>query len=296
MAHSDRLNKAMEADLAQSVSGEFEFSDADFARVRDLIYQCAGISLSPGKRQMVYSRLSRRLRALGLINFSSYLALLEGHDSGEHQAFTNALTTNLTAFFRESHHFPILAEHARRSGRRQVDIWCAACSTGEEAYSIAITMMETFGTMTPPVRILASDVDTNVLERARFGVYPLEQMEKMPAEQLRKYFLRGTGAREGMVKVRPELRELISFRQINLLEQQWDVRGPLDAIFCRNVMIYFDKRTQYSILKRFAPALGSDGLLFAGHSESLQHASDLFHLRGQTVYQVAAPKRANDHA
>ena len=278
----------MEAALAPCVTGEFELSDADFERVRDLIHRHAGISLSRAKRQMVYSRLARRLRALGLDNFSDYLELLEAKGGGEVQAFTNALTTNLTAFFREPHHFPILAEHARRAGRSELSIWCSACSTGEEAYSIAITMVEAFGTMTPPVRILASDVDTNVLETARFGAYPLERIDQMPAEQVRKYFLRGAGARQGMVKIRPQLRDLITFRQINLLDSKWDVRGPLDAIFCRNVMIYFDKKTQYSILKRFAPALGRDGLLFAGHSESLQHAGDLFRLRGKTVYELAA--------
>ena len=282
----------MEAIRKLPVTGEFELSEAEFQRVRDLIGRHAGIALSPGKRQMVYSRLARRLRVLGLANFIEYLEILERDEGGERQAFINALTTNLTAFFRESHHFPILAEQAKRAGKQDFTIWCSACSTGEEAYSIAMTMAEAFGTLAPPVRILASDVDTSVLETARFGVYPLERTGRMPGEQVRKFFLRGTGAREGMVKIRPELRELITFRQINLLGAKWDIRGPLDAIFCRNVMIYFDRKTQHSILNRFASVLSSEGLLFCGHSESLQHASDLFRLRGKTVYQLSGANRS----
>ncbi|HVY06615.1 MAG TPA: CheR family methyltransferase [Burkholderiales bacterium] len=271
-------------------AGEYELSDADFERVRELIHRHAGISLSPAKRQMVYSRLIRRLRTLGLQDFGEYLGLLETDDNGERQAFTNALTTNLTAFFREPHHFPILVEHARRLNRRPLKIWSSACSTGEEPYSIAMAMAEAFGVDRDAVRILASDVDTSVLEKARFGAYPTERIGKVPEDQVRKFFLRGTGGREGMVKARPELRDMITFRQINLLEPNWGVRGPLDAIFCRNVMIYFDRKTQYELLSRFAAVLAPDGLLFAGHSESLQHAADLFSLRGKTVYRLAGAK------
>lgn len=274
-------------------AGEFDFTEADFDRIRKLIYGYAGISLSDSKRQMVYSRLGRRLRALGLRRFDDYLAFLETGDALEKEAFVNSLTTNLTSFFREPHHFPILAEHARRSGRQELTVWCAAASTGEEPYSIAMTLIEALGP-NPPVRILATDVDTSVLEKADEGVYPLERIEKMPADQVRRFFLRGNGTRNGLVKVRPELRQMIAFRQINLLEPGWPVRGPVDVIFCRNVMIYFDKRTQYGILKRFAPLLQPDGLLFAGHSESLHHASDLFRLRGKTVYERARTRQ--DHA
>ena len=290
----------MAGDLAPAATtpqpGEFDLSDADFERLRELIYLHAGISLGAGKRQMVYSRLIRRLRILGLKDFRDYLLLIEADEGGERQAFTNALTTNLTAFFREPHHFPILSEYAKRAERDHLTIWSSACSTGEEAYSIAITMAEAFGSIPAPVRILASDVDTNVLERARFGVYPMERAAKVPADQIRNYFLRGSGAHEGMVKVRPELREMISFRQINLLDADWGVRGPLDAIFCRNVMIYFNKKTQYEILKRFAAVLAPNGLLFIGHSESLHHASDLFRLRGKTVYQLLTANEVSGNA
>lgn len=269
---------------ATTPAGEFEFSDRDFERVRRLIHGCAGISLSAAKRQMVYSRLARRLRALRLNRFDDYLDRVESGDGAEQEAFVNALTTNLTSFFREPHHFPVLAEHAQRAGRRDYTVWCAASSTGEEPYSIAITLIEALGA-DAPVRILATDVDTSVLEKAAAGIYPADRVEKLEPERLRRFFLRGTGVHSGLVKVRPEPRRLITFRQINLLASDWPVRGPIDAIFCRNVMIYFDRATQHRILERFEPLLHPGGLLFAGHSESLHHAADLFRLRGKTVYE-----------
>lgn len=270
-------------------SREFVFTDDDFARVRKLIYMRAGISLSLAKRDMVYSRLARRLRQSGLVSFKSYLDRVERGDEGECQAFTNALTTNLTSFFREPHHFPVLAEHLRRAGAsRPLRIWCAASSTGEEPYSIAMTVVETFGGFGAPARILASDVDTNVLALAQAGVYPHERVEKLDPGRLKRFFLRGSGASAGKVRVRDELRALLAFRRINLLDGAWPLRGPLDAIFCRNVMIYFDKPTQLGILGRFAPLLCDDGLLFAGHSESFHHAAQLFRPCGRTVYRLAS--------
>jgi len=266
---------------------EFQFSRQDFERIRKLIYERAGISLSEAKQDMVYSRLARRLRARGLQRFSDYLAVLAAGDQVEWEAFTNALTTNLTSFFREAHHFPILAEHALSRPGRRYDVWCCACSTGEEPYSIAMTLAEAFARPNPPVSILASDLDTQVLSRAAEGIYLLERIERLTPERVRRFFLRGTGAQAGQARVRAELRSSVTFQRINLLEQSWPVRGPFDAIFCRNVMIYFDKQTQAAILRRFAPLLRPDGLLFVGHSESLFHVSDVFRLRGKTVYQLA---------
>jgi chemotaxis protein methyltransferase CheR len=266
---------------------EFEFSARDFERVRKMIYERAGISLSEAKQDMVYSRLARRLRARGLQRFSDYLdLLLKRADEPEWEAFTNALTTNLTSFFREAHHFPILAQHALRQAGRRYDVWCCASSTGEEPYSIAITLAEAFSGLNPPISILASDLDTQVLARAAEGIYPLERIERLSAERVRRFFLRGTGAQAGHARVRPELRKTVSFQRINLLERSWPLRGPFDAIFCRNVMIYFDKQTQAAMLRRFAPLLRPDGLLFVGHSESLFHVSDVFRLRGKTVYEL----------
>jgi len=276
---------------SNSDAREFVFTKGDFDRVCKLIYDHAGISLSASKQEMVYSRLARRLRATGIANFKEYLALLEQNDAAEWEAFTNSLTTNLTSFFREEHHFPVLAEHVKRYKGGQIMLWCCASSTGEEPYSMAITVAEAFGTLKPPVKILATDVDTNVLATAQAGVYPMERLEKMKEDRLRRFFLRGTGAHAGSARVREELRALVSFRQLNLLDTGWPIRGPFHAIFCRNVMIYFDKPTQYRILQKFAPLLRPDGVMFAGHSESFQHAADLFRLRGKTVYELAGPGR-----
>jgi len=273
---------------------EFPFSATDFERVRKLIYQHAGISLSPIKQDMVYSRLARRLRATGKKSFVEYLDFLERGNSEEWEPFVNSLTTNLTSFFREPHHFPVFAEHLRKIGtQRPIRIWCCASSTGEEPYSIAMTVLEAFGSNASQVSILASDLDTNVLASAQQGLYPMDRVEKMEPERLRKFFLKGTGAQEGMVSVRPELRRMIEFQRINLLAPNWSVRSPLDVIFCRNVMIYFDKPTQYKILSRFVPLLQNDGLLFAGHSESFLHAGDIFRSLGKTVYALARSSRVD---
>lgn len=279
----------MNPDLVTGASGgrEFEFTKKDFDRVCRLIYEHAGISLSTSKQNMVYSRLARRLRANGINKFHDYLKLLEGNDEVEWEAFVNALTTNLTSFFREPHHFPVLAEQAlKHKGRRPISLWCAAASTGEEAYSMAMTMVEVFGSFTAPVSIVATDVDTNVLAKAEAGIYLAESVEKLPADVVKRFFLRGAGSQSGFVRVKPELRDMITFRQLNLLSGNWQIRGPLDAIFCRNVMIYFDKKTQLQILEKFVPLLQPDGLVFAGHSERFHNAMHLFRLRGITVYEL----------
>ena len=225
---------------------------------------------------------------LGLNSFHDYLDLLEKEGSPEWEAFTNALTTNVTAFFREQHHFPILEKHIeQRKNQNKIQLWCSASSTGEEAYSMAMAMVQAFNTFTPPVHILATDLDTNVIAKAQLGIYPVDKLEKIPQEKLQKFFLQGKGCDAGSARICPELRNMITFRQLNLLDQNWPIRGPFDAIFCRNVMIYFDKPTQYKILKKFVPLLAPHGLLFAGHSESFQHAVDLFKLRERTVYELA---------
>lgn len=264
---------------------DFLLTDRDFDKVRALIHRRAGISLGAQKREMVYSRLARRLRALQLNDFASYLALLEADEySGEWEFFTNALTTNLTSFFREAHHFPLLAEHAKRIGR-PYSVWCAAASTGEEPYSIAITLAEALGERAATV--LATDIDTQVLAKARTGVYSADQVARLSQERLKRFFLKGTGQRAGQVKVKPELAATIAFEPLNLLAADWGIRERFDAIFCRNVMIYFDKPTQGGILERFVPLLKPHGLLFAGHSENFSYVTRAFQLRGQTVYELA---------
>jgi len=271
---------------------EFHFTAKDFERIRKLIYDHAGIALNLTKEDMVYSRLARRLRVTGLNTFEQYLAFLETNDAVEWEAFTNSLTTNLTSFFREPHHFPLLAEHIQhQKNKHPVMLWCAASSTGEEPYSMAMTMVDLFGSYTPPVKILATDLDTNVLATAQAGVYSLDRIDKLPEETVKRFFLKGTGAQGGVAKVRQELRDMITFRQINLLDRALPIKGPFDAVFCRNVMIYFDKQTQYNILEKFVPLMQPDGLLFAGHSESFYHAADLFKLRSKTVYELSDKMR-----
>ena len=274
---------------------DFLLTDGDFSRVRALIHQRAGIALGEQKREMVYSRLSRRLRELGMNDFTSYLALLEAEkDSAEWQAFTNALTTNLTAFFREAHHFPLLAEHVKKCAA-PVTVWCSAASTGEEPYSIAMTLIEALGSRAATASVIATDIDTQVLEKAAAGVYTMEQVSKLPLERLKRFFLKGSGARAGQVRIRPEVAAMVKFGQVNLLDTQWGLKEPFDAIFCCNVMIYFDKPTQNRILQRFAPLMKAQGLLFAGHSENFSYASQPFRLRGQTVYELD-PRQAKGGA
>lgn len=272
---------------------EFLFTESDFERVRTLIHRRAGIALGEQKRQMVYSRLSRRLRELGLPEFSTYLAMLEARPDGdEWQSFINSLTTNLTSFFREAHHFPALADFVKKR-KGPVEIWCAAASTGEEPYSIAITLIEALGqSLASQSRVISTDIDTAVLAKASAGVFNLDQVERLGPERLRRFFSKGVGANAGKVRIRPEVAAMVKFSQLNLLDRSWSVREPVDAIFCRNVMIYFDKPTQKAILDRFAPLLKSGGLLFAGHSENASLVNQAFKPLGQTVYSLGSQKVA----
>ncbi len=272
---------------SSQIERDLVLTDADFTRIRELIYQRAGIVLAEHKREMVYSRLAKRLRHHGMTRFTDYLVRLERQpEAKEWEAFTNALTTNLTAFFREAHHFPLLAEHIKNK-QDPVTIWCSAASTGEEPYSLAMTLLETLGAKAAQAKVIATDIDTDALARARAGVYPLEQVRKLDEVRVKRFFQKGTGNHAGFARVRPEVSALVEFLPLNLLASQWPIKGPFDAVFCRNIMIYFDKDTQSKILKRFAPLMKPDGLLFAGHSENFSYISDAFKLRGQTVYTVA---------
>ncbi len=280
---------ADDPDALPPATREFAFTRHDFERVRRLIHNIAGIALSDCKRDLVYGRLARRLRANGLRSFGAYLDRIEAGDSAEVEAFVNALTTNLTSFFREAHHFPILADHAtRHRDARPYRVWCSACSTGEEAYSIAITLIETLGERPGHVDILASDLDTQVLEVARRAVYPLERVRGIERARLQRFFLNGSGRNEGLARVRPEVGSQVRFGQINLLDANWPIEPGLDVIFCRNVMIYFDKPTQRQLLQSFLRVLKPTGLLICGHSESLLHCADLFRNLGRTVYAPIA--------
>jgi chemotaxis protein methyltransferase CheR len=267
------------------IDREFAFQPRDFARVRTLIYERAGISLHEGKQAMVYSRLSRRLRETGHPSFESYLQWLEGasaHNEQEWQEFINCLTTNLTSFFREEHHFHTLAEALKARGSKPTRIWCCAASTGEEPYSLAITVAESLG-LHAPVKILCSDIDTNVLTTASRGVYDANARGLSP-QRLRNYFLRGKGNREGSIRVKPELARFVEFRPFNLMQMHWQLGEAFDFVFCRNVMIYFDAPTQRRVLERIHGVMKPGGMLFVGHSENFTDSRDLFLLRGKTVY------------
>ena len=273
------------AAAAGDESREFTWTDRDFERVRKLIYQRAGISLQEGKHAMVYSRLARRLRDTGHNSFTEYLDWLEKHDGAEWQEFTNSLTTNLTAFFREAHHFEVLAaEMAGQPKKNPWKIWCSAASTGEEPYTILMTAQEALGA-NAPVQLLASDIDTRVLETAARGVYQLDNIKGLSQERLQRFFLRGKGVNAGMVRVRPELQQAVRFTTVNLIGDEFNFKTLFDVVFCRNVMIYFDRPTQRKVLERIHRVMEPGGLLFVGHSENFNDARDLFSLRGKTVYE-----------
>ena len=279
---------AAHRDSRPSDSGaEFAFDGADFERVRGLIYRRAGINLHAGKQAMVYSRLSRRLRELGQRSFGAYLQWLENGQGAqaeqEWQEFVNCLTTNLTSFFREEHHFGLLEAALQQRRGSALRIWCNAASTGEEPYSLAMTVVEALGA-DAPVAIVASDIDTRVLGVAERGVYPADA-RGLSTERLKRHFLRGSGANVGLIRVKPELQRLLAFRVHNLMDERWSLGDPFDIVFCRNVMIYFDAPTQRRVLERMHRAMRPQGLLFAGHSENFAGSRDLFRLRGKTLYE-----------
>jgi len=276
---------ASETGGADAQGREFAWTQADFARVQSLIYQRAGISLHDGKHAMVYSRLSRRLRETGHQSFRDYLGWLESHDGPEWQEFVNALTTNLTSFFREQHHFDILAEHLKsKPASTAWRVWCNAASTGEEPYSIVMTAMDALSGHAN-FKLWASDIDSKVLMTAARGVYRLDSLKGIDSGRLQRFFMRGKGSNEGMVRVKPELQRMIEFLSVNLIRDDWPFREPFDIVFCRNVMIYFDAATQRSVLERIHRVMKPGGLLFVGHSENFNESRDLFVLRGKTVYE-----------
>jgi chemotaxis protein methyltransferase CheR len=271
---------------------EYVLTDEAFASIQRLVGEQAGIVLGEHKRQLVYSRLTRRLRKLGLKDFGEYCGLIE-QDEGEVVELLNAITTNLTAFFREPHHFEYMRQlllpgimQSNVSSRR-IRIWSAGCSTGEEAYSIATVVREVLPDSGWDVKILATDIDTEVLAKAQAGVYAQERVAGLSTERQRRWFMKGRGTSTGLVRVRNELREIVVFRKLNLMGN-WPMRGPFDLIVCRNVVIYFDKETQKRVFDRMADLLAPGGHLFVGHSESLFKVSDRFKLLGQTMYQRVA--------
>jgi chemotaxis protein methyltransferase CheR len=270
---------------------EFAFHDEDFEALRTLVKQVTGINLSEQKRELVYGRLTRRLRALRLRSFAEYRDLLAQDGAREIVELCNAITTNLTAFFRESHHFDYLREHWLRPlaadprAPRRLRLWSAGCSSGEEAYSLAMTVVEALPDWRRwDVRILATDLDSHMLSCAREGTYTEERLGQLSAQRRERFFTARRSGSRLTYEVSEELRSLITFKPLNLMHTL-PMHGPLQAIFCRNVVIYFDRPTQRHLFARIAQLQRSGDLLFLGHSESLFMVSDDYSLIGRTVYR-----------
>jgi chemotaxis protein methyltransferase CheR len=274
----------------QPIEYEFEFADSEFRRLRDLVHARTGIALSDAKRELVYGRLARRLRQLKLSSFAEYCELVESAESAELQELTNAITTNLTSFFRENYHFEQLAAEvlpqveSTRSATRRMRLWSAGCSTGEEPYSLAIVMREALAHLPSwDIKLLATDIDSKVVAAAAEGEYAQERFKGVPAERVRNGF-RNIPGRPGFCAASAELKALITFRQLNLLDP-WPMKGPFDVIFCRNVVIYFDKATQRALFDRMADLQEPGGWLFIGHSENLLNVTRRYKLVGRTAYR-----------
>jgi chemotaxis protein methyltransferase CheR len=273
---------------------EFSFTDKHFEKLRKMVMEHTGISMSDAKRDLIYGRLARRLRKLGLNNFDDYLKILQQENTDELINFVNSVTTNLTAFFREEHHFDYLKSTllpllmSKRQQSRRIRIWSAGCSSGEEPYSIAMTIREAIPNLNNwDIKILATDIDTNILDKAKTGVYSAERVNDLDKGRRNRWFMQGKGEHSDDVMVKPELQEMITFKPLNLMVE-WPLKGPIDILFCRNVVIYFDKATQRILFDRFAELLPEDGHMFVGHSESLYKVTDRFELLGKTIHRKVA--------
>ncbi len=268
---------------------EFDFTEQDFKRVQKIVYDFAGIDLNESKINLVYNRLAKRIRFLTLTSFSQYIDYVEAQGESEFIRLINSITTNLTFFFRENHHFEYLAEQVipsllmSNAASRQIRIWSAGCSTGEEPYSIAMVLKENVPSGWD-AQVIATDLDSSVVQVGLNGIYTIDRLKGVSQARQKRWFLKGSGSKEGDVKVKPDLQEIIKFDQLNLMDE-WPIKDSIDVIFCRNVVIYFDKPTQSKLFNRYADRLPIGGHLFVGHSESLYKVCDRFELLGQTIYK-----------
>lgn len=268
---------------------EFNFTQNDFDYLRNIVKKETGIISDEGKYTMYYSRLSRRLRKLKLPDFTAYRDYLDKNLKSEGIELVNAVTTNLTAFYREEHHFDFLVNtlipEKIKNNDRSLRLWSAACSTGEEPYSIAMSLLDAIKDINNwDIRIYATDIDSNVVQTAKSGVYSLERVDSMDGLKIKKYMKKGSGSNDGFIKMNDDVKSLIRFNQLNLLKP-WPIKDKMDVIFCRNVVIYFDKETKVSLVSRFYDQIRSKGYLIMGHSESLHGISDSYSLLGKTIYQ-----------
>jgi len=283
-------------------NGEFPLSDREFSRIQGRVYKVAGISLSDAKRTLVVSRLSKVIRALNLSSFDAYVDFLErgGATTTDEQNFVNALTTNLTRFYREDHHFDhlvkqvgeLIAAKKGAGGKQRLRIWSAGCSTGQEPYTIGLALMSAYPELKRwDFKILATDIDTNVLAKAATGTYPESELAGLSAERAEPFERPG----DGRIHVPEHIRRLVFFKPLNLNEA-WPMRGPFDAIFCRNVAIYFDKPTQAQLFARLGEMLAPGAFLYIGHSENIAAGSGPFTLVGKTIYQCRNVGKKRDAA
>ncbi|VAW66393.1 Chemotaxis protein methyltransferase CheR [hydrothermal vent metagenome] len=284
------MNKSVISDETNFEEKEFPFTDRDFSFIQTLVAERTGIVLSDIKRTMVYSRIARRIRHCGVSDFAQYCELLKGGNESELISFTNAITTNLTSFFREPHHFEYLTnsvfpELEKINRNKRIRIWSAGCSSGEEPYSIAMTVQDYFKRKSGwDIKILATDLDYDMVKRAESGVYNEDRVTGLDKKHLHNYVKKGKGELSGSVKIEQELMDMITFKQLNLLHD-WPFKGPFDFMFCRNVVIYFNKETQVELFDRYANCLVDNASLFIGHSESLYKVTDRFKSLGQTIYR-----------
>lgn len=276
--------------MSSERKSDVTLSSKDFKFICEFVYQHTGIVLTENKREMVYRRLSRIVRERKFHSFTEYCQLLRCDPDSEMNYFINAITTNLTSFFREQHHFEFLQNHElprllKKKKEKKIRIWSSACSTGEEPYSIAMTLIDTMKDKLSSwdVKILATDIDSNVLSKASDGVYT-DKDDLMPDSIKKRYCSRGTGQNNQRIKVNKNVKKLITFKQLNLLND-WPIKGPFDVIFCRNVVIYFDKETQQDLFSRFYQLLSPGGLLILGHSENLGRCQEYFENIGRTVFR-----------
>lgn len=272
---------------------EFLFTDEDFNYLSQLAAAQAGINLTTDKKELLYGRVAKRLRLLKLDNFKDYCSLLKQDNNEESSHFINSITTNVTSFFRENHHFEYLADKVipdiirerSNTSRPRLRIWSAGCSTGKEPYSIAMVLRENIKDIDRwDVKILATDLDSNVLHTAKEAIYPIIRAEQVSPERKKRWMLEGTGEKSSYIKIKKEIRDLVHFKQLNLTEP-WPMYGTFDCIFFRNVAIYFKRPTQIDILNRFADRMEKNGTLFVGHSESLIGLSQRYSNAGQTIHK-----------
>jgi len=280
--------------MMEQLQTQRPLTDREFSLFQRLIHRETGIFLPEVKKALVVSRLSRRLRTLGLTSFGAYFDVVEQDRDGEKTVMLDNICTNETRFFREPRQFEFLENEVLPAWKargeagqmpKRIRVWSAACSTGEEPYSLAMLLRTHFPVESGwNIEILASDLSTKVLATAREGVWPIQRMAEIPPAYLRAYMLRGVRSEEGKIRAQPNIRSLIEFRRINLNEEQYPVDGPFDLIFCRNVLIYFNRETKAAVVSRLARHLSPAGLLFLGHSETLHGAAHALQHAGPTAY------------